>query len=155
MTAEFPRIELSQLGGGREALPDLWRDLSGPTLVMIGHSDCETTRLLLPYVNRIHARRSSGGLVVAVLQDQQAAAQAVVDDLNLDLPVYLEDDPYPLAQRLGLMTVPTLLLVSPAGGILRLSEAFRRDDVEALASSVGVQLPLFEPEDRAPALRPG
>jgi hypothetical protein len=151
----FPALELSDLRGGRCSLPDLWRGRGAPAVVVIGHSDCGTTRLLLPYVDRIHRRRDPRSLVVAVLQDDPEAAGALRDELRLDLPIYLEADPYPLAQGLELTTVPTLLSVGPEGHILEVSEAFRRDDVEAFATVAGHPRPFFAPGDNPPALRPG
>jgi hypothetical protein len=92
---------------------------------------------------------------VAVLQDGTADAQALVEQLGLKLPVRLEADPYPLAARLGLTTVPTLFLVGPRGRIEGVSEGFRRADLESFAARLGVGAPLFRSEDAAPALRPG
>jgi len=136
-------------------LPDLWRRESNPALVMIGHSDCGTTRLLLPYLDRIHRTRDPRHHVLAVLQDDPQAAQALREELALGLPIVLEADPYPLAQALDLTTVPTLLAVDSDGLITRVSEGFRRDDVEALAIAAGHPSPFFAPGDNAPALRPG
>jgi len=151
----FPRLELSDLQGDRHSLPDLWQGYGAPALVMIGHSDCDTTRLLLPYVDRIHRKRDPRSLVVAVLQDGPEAAKALGEELGLGLPIFLEANPYALARSLDLTTVPTLISVGPEGNITGVSEAFRRDDVEAFAASAGHPWPFFEPGDNAPALRPG
>lgn len=151
----FPSVELSDLEGRRSALPDLWSGKGMRALVAIGHSDCGTTRLLLPCVDRIHRGRSPEGLVLCILQDEPESAQALWKELALELPVYLEADPYPLAQGLDLTTVPTLLRVGPAGDVLAVSEGFRRDAVEAFAASAGHALPFFPEGDAAPALRPG
>jgi len=78
-----------------------------------------------------------------------------VKELSLALAVRLEEDPYPLAERLGLGTVPTLFLVAPGGRIEAVAEAFRRADLEAFAARLEVPPPLFGPGDDAPGLRPG
>jgi hypothetical protein len=122
-------------------------------LVVIGHSDCNTTRLAAPYVQRMHER--VGTSVVLVLQDEEAPARAFLSELDLDLPVRLEPDPYPLAQELGLTTVPTLFLVGPTGLVERRSEGFQRAILEELAQRLGLQGPFFLPADTAPPLRPG
>ena len=125
------------------------------TLVVIGHSDCGTTRLVAPYVQRMHERVGPGSSVVLVLQDEPATARAFLSELDLGLPVRLEPEPYALSQELGLTTAPTLFLVSPDGLIEHRSLGFQRAAIEDLAQRIGVKPPFFLPEDTAPALRPG
>jgi peroxiredoxin len=127
----------------------------GPALIVIGHRDCATTRLALPFVDRLHQRRPEGASVVAVLQDEPAAARALMADLGLTMPVLLESDPYPLSSELALRAAPTLMLVGADGLIARAAEGFSRDDLEAFARGVGVVGPLFSPDDTAPPRRPG
>jgi len=151
--ASFPDVELSGLDGRRRRISEAWA--RGPALIAVGHSECETTRRILPFVDRIHRRRAPTSSVLAVLQDDASAARALVEELGLELPVLLEEDPYPLATRLGLGTVPTLYVVTAPGRIEAMAEAFRRADLEAFAARLEVPPPLFGPGDDAPALRPG
>jgi len=150
--AALPDLTLPGLDGAPRALAEIGS--SGPALVVIGHSDCKTSRETLPYVDRIHRRRRAGSEVVAILQDDAEAARGLVRELALDLPVLLESDPYPLAEALELVTVPSLLEIADAGVIARVSEGFSRDDLEAFAARLGAA-PLFTPEDQSPAFRPG
>jgi hypothetical protein len=147
----FPHIALPDLDG--TSRPVL--GAAGSWLVALGHSDCGTTRLLAPYLQRMHERRGPGSSVVLVLQDEPATARAFLSELALDLPVRLEPEPYPLSSQLDLATVPTLFLVSPSGLIERGSEGFQRAAIEDLAQRLGVKAPFFLPADTAPALRPG
>jgi hypothetical protein len=71
------------------------------------------------------------------------------------VPIRLEPAPYPLAAKLRLEAVPTLVLVDSGGRILRTSVGFDRDVLQELAARMGVEGPLFAPSDRAPAFRPG
>jgi hypothetical protein len=148
----FPHIALPDLDGASR--PVLGAAGSWD-LVVIGHSDCGTTRLVAPYVQRMHERGGPGSSVVLVLQDESATARAFLSGLDLDLPVRLEPEPYPLSSELGLATVPTLFLLSAAGLIERASEGFQRAAIEDLAQRLGVPPPFFLPADAAPALRPG
>src|SRR5213593_1912610 len=148
----FSKVELPDLDG--TSRPVLKAESGFRSLVVIGHSDCGTTRLVLPYLQRIHERRGPGSSVFLVLQDDAATARALLNELDLDLPVRLEPDPYPLSRELRLATVPTLFLVSPAGLIERGSEGFQRAAIEDLAQRLGVPGPFFLPTDAAPALRP-
>jgi hypothetical protein len=93
--------------------------------------------------------------VVVVLQDDAPTAKALQAEQGLEVPLLLEADPYPLAEALGLVTVPTLFFVGRDGTIARTTEAFNRADLEDYAARLGVPAPLFTPEDKAPAQKPG
>jgi hypothetical protein len=147
----FPDAVVTRLEGGSLRLGEAWAH--GPGLVAIGHSECGTTRLALPFIDRIRRRRTTG-TVLAVFQEDRAGARAMADELGLDLPVGLDEDPYPLCTRLGLQTVPTLILVRPGGVVDDVLEGFARDRLEAMAAALGAT-PLFEAGDTAPIQRPG
>jgi hypothetical protein len=112
--------------------------------------------MALPFVDRIHRRRPPDTSVVAILQDDAESARALRRDLELDLPVWLEGDPYPVAAEIGLRSVPTIMLVGTNGLIARTLEGFRRDELEAMAREIGMAGPLFTEADAGvPARRPG
>jgi hypothetical protein len=148
----FPALSLSDAAGMARPLSDVWA--SGPALVLVGHSGCDTTRFALPFVDRVHRRRETGGVAV-VLQDEPEAARDLVARLGLDVPVLLEPAPYPLASALGLTVVPTLYQLAPGGGVEASIEAFQREGLERAAARLGVAGPLFTAEDRVPVHRPG
>jgi hypothetical protein len=149
----FPEMSLPDLTGTRRPLAETWA--TGAALLLIGHGDCKTTRQVLPYLDRLHRRRGPGSSVRLLLQDDADAARRLVSELKLEVPVGLEEDPYPLAEALGLVAVPTLFLLRQGGAIASVSEGFNRAELESLAVPLGVQGPLFTPEDEAPAFRPG
>jgi hypothetical protein len=149
----FPRLVLHTLAGDDRSLDSLWAQ--DRALVLIGHRSCPTTRLTLPFVDRIHRRRGKGKTVVVVLQDDAQTARTLVAEQGLEVPVLLEDDPYPLAKALALAAVPTLILVDAGGSIEKVVEGFNRSELEALGERLGAPPPLFVPEDQAPAFRPG
>jgi len=148
--ARFPSMPLPDLDGIPRPLAEAWS--RGPALIAIGHSDCRTSMLTLPYLDRIRAR-APGASVLVVLQDTPAEARQALR--GLALPVLLEPEPHPLAQAIALQTVPTVVLVEPTGVVAAVSEGFRRDDLESFASRLGVSGSLFTPQDEAPRLRPG
>jgi hypothetical protein len=146
----FPELGLRGLdrsGSLREALRG-----GGEALVVFGHSACGTTRLVIPFAERI---RVAGATVALVLQDQEADARSLLRDLAVGAPVWLEEAPYPLAAALGVQAVPTLFLLDPAGQILSLLEGFNRLRLEEMASRLGVTGGLFRAEDAVPSHRPG
>jgi len=148
----FPELELADPGGIGYPLTGAWRE--GEALLLIGHGDCSTTRLALPFFERINRRRTRGTALL-VLQDDAEAARALQSELGLSVPIRLEPAPYALAADLRLEAVPTLVLVDGGGRIVRSSGGFDKDVLEALAAHLGTAGPLFEPADRAPAFRPG
>ena len=149
----FPDVSLPDLEDEERPLADAWRE--GDALLLIGHRNCKTTRQTLPFVDRIHRRRGASHGVLAILQDDKQTAVELQDSLALALPMRLEADPYPLARQLGLTTVPTLFLIDRAGEIRQVSEGFVKKDLESFAERLGVSAPLFTPEDKAPAMKPG
>jgi hypothetical protein len=149
----FPRVALKGLDGVMHPVEKIWAE--GAALLLIGHQNCKTTRQTIPFVDRIYRRRAAGYTALVVLQDDEAAAQALVADQSLAVPVQLEPDPYPLAAALELVAVPTLFLIERGGTITKVTEAFNRADLEEYAARFGHQAPLFVPEDKAPATKPG
>jgi hypothetical protein len=149
----FPALALPDLEDAERPLAEAWKD--GDALLLIGHKNCKTTRETLPFVDRIHRRRAAHHGVLAILQDDPQTARELQGKLSLALPLRLEADPYPVARGLGLTTVPTLFLVDRSGAIRQVSEGFVRKDLEAFAERLGVRAPLFTPEDKAPAMKPG
>jgi hypothetical protein len=148
----FPRASLRDLDGRLHPLEETWKD--GGALVLIGHRNCKTTRETIPYVDRIHRRRTRGR-VLLLLQDEPDTARALASDLKLDVPILLEEDPYPVAAALDLVAVPTLFELDGEGRIVKVVEAFNRAELEGFAERLGVPPPLFVPEDKAPAFKPG
>jgi hypothetical protein len=149
----FPAHSLPDLDGVQRPLSAAWSE--GPALVFIGHRDCATSRLTLPFVDRLHHRRPDRSSVIAVLQDEPPAARALMSDLGLTMPVLLEAHPYALSAELGLRAAPTLMLVGADGRIVKAAEGFSRADLEAFAEALGITGGLFTPDDTAPPRRPG
>ena len=123
----------------------------GPTVVIIGHLNCKTTRQTLPFIDRIH---KDGGRAVAMLQDSPEDAAAGLAKLGLDLPFFCERNPYALSTAIGVEVAPTLLFVEADGTVVLTSEAFRRPDIEAFAARLGVPKPVIA-NDTMPSFKPG
>jgi len=148
----FPRVSLPGIDAPARPIAEVWS--SGPALLLIGHSDCPVTRETLPYLDRIHRRRNRG-TAMAILQDEVGEARDLVRELQLELPIRLESDPYTLSAAVDLLTVPTIFALNAEGEIAIVSEGLSRADLESLAGHLGTEGALFGPEDTVPALRPG
>ncbi len=123
----------------------------GPTLVIIGHLNCKTSKQTLPFIDRIH---KDGGRAVAMLQDSPEDAAAGLAKLGLNLPFLCERSPYALSAAIDLVTVPTLLFIEADGTVALTSEAFRRPDIEAFAERLGAPKPVIA-NDTMPGFKPG
>ena len=152
--AAFPPLTLDALEGGLVSLAALWEN--GPALILVGHSNCDTTRYTLPHLARLAAVRGGGTGVLAVMQDDVDGAREALARTGVDgLPVALERPPFPLAQALAITTVPTLYLVAHGGAIEAVSEGFVRADMERFATVLGVAEPFFAEGVKVSARRPG
>jgi len=149
----YPRLTLPTLADGPRPLSAAWA--RGDALILHGHRNCKTTRQALPFVDRIFRRKHAKSSVLAILQDDQETAATLVREQGLELPVFLEADPYPLAAAVSLEVVPTLFLVKRDGHIEKAVQGFNRAELEGFAARLGVEGPLFVPEDNAPATTPG
>jgi hypothetical protein len=145
----LPQKELQKADGSTVSSSVLHE--GGPTVVIVGHLNCKTTRQTLPFVDRIH---KDGGRAVALLQDSPEDAAAGLAKLGLDLPYLCERNPYAFAAEIGLFTVPTLLFVEADGTVSTTSEAFRRPDIEAFARRLGAPKPVLV-NDTMPGFKPG
>ena len=145
----LPALALPALEGPPR---DLSRTLH-PALVVFGHGECATTRLLLPFAERIHRGRRAGTEVVIVLQDTAEDARALVRELRLHAPVLLDPPPFRFGSALRARTVPLTMLVR-SGLLEEAWPAFRRADLERAAEQFGAA-PLFGADEDVPALRPG
>jgi hypothetical protein len=149
----FPRLSLETLAPEEtKPLASAWT--GGEAVILHGHRNCKTTRQTLPFVDRMHRRRTKG-TVAAVLQDDRDTAAALVAEQGLALPVFLEQDPYPLAAQVSLEVVPTVFLIRGDGTVEKAVQGFHKAELEGMAARLGVEGPLFLPEDDAPATRPG
>ena len=145
----LPKVELLTPDGAVTSSSALHAE--GPTLVVIGHKDCKTTRETLPFIDRIHR---DGGRVMAMLQDGPKDAAAALAKLGLTLPFLSETNPFTLSTAIGVATVPTLLFIEADGTVALTSEAFRRPDIEAFAARLGAPKPVIA-NDTMPGFKPG
>jgi hypothetical protein len=145
----LPSTELQKPDGS--SAPSAALHSGGPTLVIVGHMNCKTTKQTLPFIDRIH---KDGGRAIAMLQDSPEDAAAGLAKLGLSLPYLCERNPYALSAAIGLVTVPTLLFIEADGTVALTSEAFRRPDIEAFAERLGAPKPVIA-NDTMPGFKPG
>jgi hypothetical protein len=149
----FPDPALPGLDGEATSLSADW--LGAGCVFVVGHTDCRTTRLILPYAARLRAGAGNGVRVRAILQDDAETALGMLGDLGVDLPTSLDPSPFVLGGLLGLVTVPTTFHVGPDGIVRSVVEGFDRAALERLGRELELSEPLIAPDEDVPALRPG
>ena len=145
----LPQAELRSSEGAEAASSAL--HAGGPTVVIIGHLNCKTSKQTLPFIDRIH---KDGGRAMALMQDTPEEAKEAFARLGLTLPFLSEPNPYVLSTAIGIVTVPTLLFIEADGTVALTSEAFRRPDIEAFAERLGAPKPVIA-NDTMPGFKPG
>ena len=153
--AKLPPLALSDEDGRTRPLPP------GETLLAVFKTTCPTCELTWPFLDRIREAAEGGGLsVVGVSQDPPEAARAFAARLGTRLDTAFDLDPWPASEALGLDTVPTLLRIGRDGLVAETVTGFDRARLEGLARrAAGLAgrspTPLFRPDEKIPAVKPG
>jgi peroxiredoxin len=133
----------------------------GDTLYAFFKTTCPTCALAWPYLDRIRRLGEVGGLsVVGISQDDPQATRRFSDSLGVSIPTLYDPEPWSASERLGLTSVPTLVLFGADGIVRDTATGFQRHKMEEFAKAAsartGQPIPaLFTPADDAPALQPG
>ena len=119
-------------------------------LLWFFQTDCPTCQLVTPYVNTL-AR--AGASVQGVSQDDDATTCEFVRRMGITFPVE-PDIGLALSRQYDPLAVPTLMLLSDHGGVIRSQVGFDKDGLNAMAVALG-QERVATPNDGAPATKPG
>ncbi len=151
----IPRLAFTDEHGAPFRMP------SGEVLYAVFKTTCPTCALTWPSLDRIRAAAEGGGLsVLAVSQDDPAAAIAFADRLGTRIPTVFDLEPWPASETLGVETVPTLFRVGPDGRIAETVVGFDRARMEGFAREAAElagrpPAPLWRAGESVPAVKPG
>ena len=112
-----PDFALKNTSGGTLRLSEYRQ--SAPVLLGFFRRDCPTSRLALPFIERLYRRHGRSMRFLGILQgaDRQETA-ALAKELGLMMPLVLEEAPaYEASAALGVKALPTLLLLDAEGRI--------------------------------------
>lgn len=126
------------------------------------HTGCDTSRMLLPYLQRLAGTfaETKKLTVWGVSQDDGPLSAAFAAQIGVTFPICLDRDGYH-SMLLGVVSVPTVFLVDGSGAVLRKIAGWDRDALNALAADVAVfaeqpdAAPLVPRDDPAPGRAPG
>jgi hypothetical protein len=107
----------------------------------------------MPFLERIH--QSAALPIYAVSQNDAADSRDFNLEFGITLPTLLdtEESSFATSNDYGISHVPTLYLIGIDGRIQRVIESWNRQEIETIASSVGVRL--IQATDNVPAFRAG
>lgn len=145
---QAPSITLQDAKGGSHALKTL--AASGPVVLAFFKISCPVCQYTMPFLERIKDGKVP---IIGVSQDDAESTAEFQSEFSPNLTVLLDEYPYPASDGFRITHVPTLFQVEPDGRVSHAWEGFSRADLEQLGERTG--LPVFLPEERVPAFRPG
>jgi peroxiredoxin len=152
-----PDFTLNEYQNGiTQRLSDVARN--SPTLLAFFKRSCATSRMALPFVERLHQAYPALH-VLGVSQDDVPDTQLFVEQTGLTFPVLLDSD-WTVSTDYDLFTVPSVFLLEPEGRVARVNMGWSREQYNALAEDAARLLDrepirLVSDEDKVPAFRPG
>jgi peroxiredoxin len=151
----FPIHELrTEKGEGAPSAP-------GEALYAFFHTECPTSEMAIPFLERLRAIGEDRGLtVVAVSQDDPHETEEFRRRLGVRVDTLYEPPPWKASEALGLASVPTFVSVGVTGRVEKLVVGFQKERLEAYAERAAAlagrpSRPFFRPEENVPAIRPG
>ena len=151
----LPALSLTDGRGGAAAPPP------GEILLGFFKTTCPTSELAWPFFDRIRRMAAGGPLsVVAVSQDGPEATERFHEGLGVSLPTLFDPEPWRASEALGLTAVPTFLRVSAGGTLREAVTGFQKDKMQQFGEEAArlagrAPAPLFRPDERVPAVKPG
>jgi hypothetical protein len=151
----FPDLALSDSDGRPARLPP------GEKLVAFFHTDCATSEMSWPYLERIRRLAAGGPLrLLAVSQDGVAETRRFNGRARAAVETLFDPPPWRASEALGLAGVPAFFLVGADGRIRERADGFDRAKMEEFAARAAAlagreTAALFSPGESVPAIRPG
>ena len=133
----------------------------GPALLFFVKEACPTCRYSLPLMDRIFRNyQDCRASVVVIAQEDEAQTRGLIEDMDLGLPVLMDQEPHTVSEEYGLSFVPSLFYVNQAGKIEDSVEGFAREEWVAISGKIAdfdsrLRLPFFSSGDGIPPFRPG
>jgi hypothetical protein len=131
------------------------------TVYALFHTECPTSELAWPYLERLRRIGGEEGLrIVGVSQDGPEKTAEFLRTLGIFPEVLYDPPPWKASSALRLSSVPVLARVGEDGVIREMVEGFQREKLEELAARAAAlsgrpAAVLFQPGENVPAIRPG
>jgi len=167
---QAPDFELQWINGDAEgenseevselrSLRGLVKD--GPALLVFVKEGCPTCEYSLPLVDRMRQNYPKSGVsIVAIAQESMFTALKMAEELEIHMPILLDQNPYTVSEEYGIHFVPTSFYVGEDGRIRDIVESFAREELKAINEKIarlsGLDpIPFFSAKEDVPPFRPG
>jgi len=128
---------------------------SRPLLLSFLETDCPTCRLSIPYLNRLWRELGEQVDVLALSQDPEAPTRELIQQAGIEFPVSLDTDLI-ITKLFDPISVPTLLLISKDGRVLRSLNGFNKGVLNEIATTIaGRPFVIADAYDGAPETKFG
>ena len=146
-----PDFRLTLLDGGETTLADVISHT--PALLAFFKITCPVCQLTFPFLERLHA---GGKLrVYGISQNDAEDTREFNRRFGITFPTLLdsEEDGFVVSNAYGISSVPTTFLVERDGRISRVSDGWRKKEIEWLGTLAGVGV--FRQSDNVPEWKAG
>jgi peroxiredoxin len=120
---------------------------------------CGTSRFTFPFLQTIYDAYRDSIYFTAIAQDNAEQTAKFRGELQITIPILLDEAPYPVSRAYGIHTVPSIFLVDSEHKIRFSSYGFVKQDIlnlaDILAEKSGAeQIDVFESVE-VPEIKPG
>jgi peroxiredoxin len=154
-----PPFSLRDLNGKEYSLPSLLE--KGPVVAAFFKISCPVCQFTFPFLERLHKRYGADGVtVLGISQDDAKATKKFAGEYGVTFPMAMDEKGYLASNAYGLTSVPTIFSVEPGGKVKVACMGFDKQGLEDIASLLAerkqmAKTPLFGPDEKIPAYKPG
>lgn len=154
-----PAFTLQTTRGETISLADALK--KGPVVAAFFKITCPVCQFTFPFIERLYQAHSGDAVTfVGISQNDAAETKKFLAEYGVTFPTVTDEHGYPVSNRYGLTTVPTVLLIQPGGKVSVSSVGFCKADIEQIASELGNHLhkapaKVFLPSEVVPDYKPG
>ena len=133
----------------------------GLAVVAFFKVSCPVCQFTFPFLQRMYERFTGDWVsFVGISQDDAASTKKFCADFGITFPMLIDDKGYPASNAYRLVTVPTIFMIDGSGMTKVSSMGFVKADLEAIARDLAAArnlaaTPLFRPDEKIPANKPG
>ena len=154
-----PTFSLKDLDDKSYSLPTLL--LKGPVVAAFFKVSCPVCQFAFPFLERIFKRYGGDGVtLLGISQDDAKATRKFASEYGVTFPMALDEKGYPASNAYGLTSVPTIFLIDTDATVKVVCLGFEKKGLEDIAAFLAERrkissAPLFRPDEKVPASKPG
>ncbi len=157
--AKAPAISLPSTSGETVTLAEALK--KGPVVAAFFKVSCPTCQFTAPFLERLHETYAGPKFTLwGISQDDARDTRDFFKEFDVEFPTLIDSTGYPVSNQYGIISVPSIFLISPDGKIQVTSEGFAKRDLEKIAAEVAratgaTAKALFKPSEIVPEIKPG